>query len=126
MRRVPSGQEERSTRPVSSQTSPLERSDPSWSSAETQAFSGTLPIAAHRLGQVIANREANPRVAAPIGKLVRGASGVGAQQQLDLPDELDRDLRQRLIADSDLIDGVFAPALPGRRIPASASLLSSQ
>jgi hypothetical protein len=49
--RDPCGQEERSTRPVSSATRPFGRTVPSWSSAGTQASSGTSRIAA-RTGSV--------------------------------------------------------------------------
>lgn len=50
---------------------------------------------ADRLGQVIADREAHPGLAAVVDQTVRCAGGIGAHQDLDCLDVLLEDLRQR-------------------------------
>jgi hypothetical protein len=68
------------------------------------------------LGQVVADGEVDLRVAAPVREFVRRPGGVGSQQQLDLRDVLDGDLRERQIGDRDLISGgvrARAPGTPG-------------
>jgi hypothetical protein len=73
------------------------------------------------LGQVIADRVADPSVAAPVQQLVAGSRGVDAQQDLDVLDVLGRDLLQRGLGDRDLVDGgvgagVAGPQHPGQRL----------
>jgi hypothetical protein len=73
------------------------------------------------LGQVIADREPDPCLPRPVQQLMAGARAVDPEQQLDRFDVLGGYLRDRLLGDHDLISGGFAPALPGRSSPASAS-----
>jgi hypothetical protein len=73
------------------------------------------------LGQVIADREADGAVAAPVQQLVAGPGRVDAQQDLDALDVLDRDLLDRLLGHGDLIDrgvraGVARSQLSGQRL----------
>jgi hypothetical protein len=57
---------------------------------------------------------------------VGGGGAVGADDDLRGLDDLARELLDDQLDDLDVVGGVFAPALPGRRMPASASWLSSR
>jgi hypothetical protein len=74
-----------------------------------------------RLGQVIADREPDPAVAAPVQQRVRGAGRIAAHQDLDLFDVLGRDLLERGLGDRDLVGGgvgagVARSQLAGQRL----------
>jgi len=76
---------------------------------------------ADRLAQVIADREADPRLPTPVQQLMAGAGAVDPEQQVDVGDVLDRNLLKRLLGDGDLVSGGVRARVPGRSSPASAS-----
>jgi hypothetical protein len=60
-------------------------------------------------GQVIADRVADPVLARERQQLVRGAGGIGPQQQLDPLDVLGGDLGEGVLGDGDLIGRGVGP-----------------
>ena len=58
---------------------------------------------ADRLGQIEADREADPPLAGPVEQLVGGAGRVAAQEDLDLLDAIGGDLLERRLGDRDLV-----------------------
>jgi len=58
-----------------------------------------------RLGQVIADREADAPLPAPVQELVAGAGAIDAQQQLDVLDQSFGDLLKRVLGHGDLVGG---------------------
>lgn len=75
---------------------------------------------AHVLGEVEADREADPRLAAPPGQLVRGAGAVGAHQQLArqrlLVELLERELQHGGVVGGGVRARVTRPQQPRRRL----------
>ncbi len=76
---------------------------------------------ADRLGHVIADREANPRVTGPVQQPVAGARADDPEQQLNRFDVLGGDLLQRLFGHLDLVGGsvrssVARSQLAGQRL----------
>jgi len=78
-----------------------------------------------RFGEIEADREADPALAAPVQQLMRGARRIDTQQDLDLLDLLDGICSSAASATAIWSVAVFAPALPGRSSPASASPVSA-
>jgi hypothetical protein len=115
---IPSGQADRSTRPVSSHTWPFSRTPSSWSSPHPRVLGDFEDRLADRFGEVVAERQLDPRVPAPVGELGRGAGRIRAQQDLDLLDVLVGDLRERQVTDRDLVGRGVSACVPGAQTAA--------
>jgi hypothetical protein len=110
----PSGQAPRSTRSVISATCSLGRSPAVLVERRHPGFLDQFEDrGANALGQIGADRVADPSLAAPVQQRVRGAGGVNTHQQLDRLDVLLRDLPKRCLAGSDLISRGARAGLPG-------------
>jgi hypothetical protein len=68
---------------------------------------------ADRLGQLVADREAQVRLAAVVDQAVRGAGRVGAHEDLDLLDVLGGDLLERPVEHRDVVGGGVRAGVPG-------------
>jgi hypothetical protein len=71
---------------------------------------------AHRLGQVVADQEADLCVTAEVQKLVARAGAVDAQQQFDRLDVLGGDLRDGLLGNLDLVGGSVRSGVAGPQL----------
>jgi hypothetical protein len=69
------------------------------------------------LGQVIADRELDLTLAAPVQQLVASAGAINAKHDLERFDVLGGDLRDRLLSDGDLVSGVVRARVAGAQHP---------
>jgi hypothetical protein len=118
--RIPSGHDDRSSRPVSSATHAPGRTSPP---RVMGRFPDPLRQLEDRLGHVVgdghAHRVLQPPLCEPGQELMGAAAGIGADQHAAA--QPSRQLRERQPAHLDVLAAVFDPALPGRSMMPSAS-----
>ena len=117
MARVPSGQEDRSSRSVISATSAPSRSSmPSAVTAGRHRRLGTASTAgSDGFGQVVADGETHAPVPAGIDETVAEAPGIGPGHDLDLV-RVDRQLLQGGVEDLDVVGGGVRPGVAGAEL----------